>query len=381
MQLKIEKLVHGGRGLARSETGVVFVEGVCAGELVEATVQKSAGGVPVALVTRILESAPERIVPQCPLFGRCGGCEWQHIRYDAQVVSKVSIFKDCLERIAKLKDMPAIEVVTADSWNYRIRAQFKSDNVSLGFFKRNSHTVVPIHDCPLLVAPLNMVLSHQKEYAGTLTFSSVGLKVIAGSEGSVASTPVLAGFTQREITISVGASEFRVSGNSFFQNNSFLLERLAAWVAPFCAGKQVVDLYGGAGFFAICSGKAAESALLVENDPLSVSQARQNFTANDCANMSAVCMTAERFLLTADKKKMECLIVDPPRPGLSASVRESVAIVKPQTVVYVSCNPSTQARDLQLLLSKGEYEIEKAVIFDLYPQTHHLETVVVLGRR
>ena len=384
MQYVIEKLVYGGYGLARTEDGVVLVESVLPGEVVDADIIDKKGGVPVGIPSELREVSPHRKEPCCKYVGECGGCNWQHIEYEGQLDYKRDIFIDCLTRIGKIKDLPEIEIISSPQWEYRIRAQLKVDIEKryIGFFRRKTNDVIAIDVCPLLDPQINVLLKNQKEIIPALPKNTKQLKVIAGMDNSITSKPTITGFTQSEAVINVGQAEFIVTGNSFFQGNRFLLEKLGTWVDPYVSGEFFIDMFGGLGFFSIMLGKKFSRGLLVESLEKQVELAKRNFINNNSDPITAKAISAETFFEKESNKiqKPDLIIVDPTRPGLTRKVREGIRDLKPYKVLYVSCNPSTQARDVEFFVNKCGYTIERGALFDLYPQTHHMETVLLLRK-
>lgn len=379
MEVTIEKLIFGGLGLARTENGVIFVTDCVPGETVQCNVEGKQQGVPVATVVEIVKQSAFRRQPACKYFGECGGCDWLYIDYEFQVQNKKEIFLDCLKRIGKVISVPEIDIFTSPETNYRIRAQFKgSSSVGYGFFKRKTNDIVRLDYCPLLNDKCNNILS----YINKKGFRSTGakdLKLIAGANGS-ASQPVISGITKDTSSIEFGAFNFKVYGDSFFQSNNYLLESMGTWASKWVGGEFCVDLYGGTGFFSVMLGKSFSSGILIENVNAQVELARYNLAVNGCKNITAQHSDSEK-MLSFIKKKPDLLIVDPPRPGLTKEVRNSILKVGPKKILYVSCNPSTQARDINSFIGNSGYSITHAALFDCYPNTHHLETALLLERK
>jgi tRNA/tmRNA/rRNA uracil-C5-methylase (TrmA/RlmC/RlmD family) len=210
--------------------------------------------------------------------------------------------------------------------------------------------------------------------------SSNGIMVIAGDDGAIASSPLIPGKTSKNVTITVGSNRFVVEGDGFFQSNRPLLERFGTWAGEFLQGDRCVDLYGGSGFFSVLLAHRFKSGLLVESVGGQAAAARENFRRNGIAHFDAHEGLAEDLVVLVKKESIDCLIVDPPRTGLSDKVRAAIAVTKPRTILYVSCNPSTQARDAGFLITKAGFVIERTALFDLYPNTHHIESIMLLRR-
>ncbi len=383
MQCTVEKMVYGGYGLAYIDKGVVFIEQVLPEETVEIEIIDKKGGIPFARPLETIKQSPYRRQPSCGYYGVCGGCDWQHIAYTQQIQYKRDIFVDCLVRIGKIDSIPEIEIIPSPEWGYRIRAQLKVDKAAqnIGFYHKKSNEVIEIKKCPLLNSEINTLLEKQKQIVNKLPKTCKQIKVIAGDNGSVTSSPAIKDFTQHSALITVAQKKFSVTGNSFFQGNSFLLEKLGLWAKETVSGDFFIDMYGGVGFFSILLADNFSQGLLVENNKALTSLAEENISHNSLSRIAVKTISAESFFNNEANSLPvpDCLVVDPPRPGLTGEVREGIGGLKPAAIVYISCNPATQETDVGIFVKKCGYSIEKAALFDLYPQTHHIETVLLLS--
>jgi 23S rRNA (uracil1939-C5)-methyltransferase len=392
--LKIEKLVHGGLGLSRTERGIVFVADVLPGETVRAVMERPSGGQTHAVCAEVIEPSVSRRLPPCPLSGVCGGCDWLHIEYQKQLSIKKEIFRECLVRTGKIKDIPDITAHASPEFGYRRRVQVKIDRVkgTAGFYKKKSNEVVSVSHCPLLCDSLNHFLSRLPNHLSTLPKNTEQVKAVAGTLqhpheafvgcSSVASSPVIQGLTAERTVIQVESFHFSVAGSSFFQSNIFLCGPLGRFAAEWLEGESFCDLYGGAGFFSAFVAPRFFGGTLVDNEESHVAEARRNLAENGIATVSSIAQTAAGFVeaLGRGNKKPTCIIVDPPRTGMDERVRFGIAKILPPVILYVSCDPATQARDAGFFVNTHGYRIEKAALFDFYPQTHHLETALLLKR-
>ena len=385
LTVKIEKLVHGGLGLARTDKGILFVPDVLPDEEVSVTPDCKLGGQMIARVVKIITPSPFRRKPPCALFGICGGCDWLHASYKVQLTSKKEIFLENLGRIGKIENVPEVEIVSSPEFGYRQRARFQTDRQTkkIGFYKRKSHEVKAIKNCPLLMPALNTFIASASENAAWLPCNDKGISVISGQHSVIASSPVLKGLTSTKTYLHINNFIFEVSGDSFFQGNAYLCEKLGLWANDLVKGDCFVDLYGGAGFFSVFLHGRFNSGVTVENIESQSMLAQKNLAENKISNVSACNDTAEHFLqnVSPSSNPIDCLIVDPPRSGLSNQVRKDIQRIKPGSIMYVSCNPATQARDISDLIKPETYFIDKMALFDLYPNTHHLETVILLRKR
>ena len=405
--VKIEKLVFGGYGLGRDGGGVVLIPGALPGETVEYEDDGLKGGARVGRVRGILERSPHRRDAPCPHAGDCGGCDWLHFSYDEQVRQKKAIFLDCVDRIGKFDRPGGVEAFTAAEFGYRMRAQIKIDRERsrAGFFRRKTNDVVRVDRCPLLVDGINGVLTGLNSGAVREIDGDVkSIRVLAGND--TASSPVIGGLTRASTEIDVAGIRFLADGGSFFQSNRFLLETLGRWARGLTGGepagnqsidngivnnksassgfvnkKRCLDLYGGIGFFSLMLADDFAGVTLAENVKAQVADARRNFEANGKDHLKAVLADVEKdgcLDSLAKELRPHCVIVDPPRPGLVKSVRKWLTDAAPPVVLYVSCNPSTFARDAGALVSGG-YKLSRWALFDLYPNTHHIESAALFN--
>jgi 23S rRNA (uracil1939-C5)-methyltransferase len=414
----IEKLVFGGCGLGRDGGGVVLIPGALPDETVEYEDDGLKGGTRVGRVRKVLEKSPHRRDAPCPHAGDCGGCDWLHFSYDEQVRQKKEIFLDCVDRIGKFHRPNDIEAFTAAEFGYRMRAQIKIDRERncAGFFRRKTNDVVRVDRCPLLVDEINGVLTELNSGAVRGIGEDVkSVRVLAGND--TASSPVIGGLTRAGTEIDVAEIKFLADGGSFFQSNKFLLETLGRWASGFVNNESVndksaddnavnnisvddnvvknksansgfvnkkrcLDLYGGIGFFSLMLAGDFAGVTLVENVKAQVEDARRNFEANGKNHLKAVLADVEKdgcLDRLAKEVRPDCVIVDPPRPGLVKSVRKWLTDAAPPVVLYVSCNPSTFARDAGALVNGG-YKLSRWALFDLYPNTHHIESAALFNR-
>jgi 23S rRNA (uracil1939-C5)-methyltransferase len=378
----IEKMVAGGHALARIDTEVVFVDGVVPGERAVIEQAGTHGGARICRPLEIVKSSPHRREPMCPFFGECGGCNWQHIAYPQQLQYKHDIFIECLKRTGKINSIPTVNLYPSPPEQYRFRVQIKIDHQSgaAGFFKRKTNSVVAIPRCPLLLAPLNDFLHTLGTRTDCIPRHYNVVRALAGDNHRVASFPVIENETVPSTTVTVAGKPLTVKGEDFFQSNRPLIDTFADWVADYAEGETFVDMYGGIGLFSVLVGNKFTRGVCVEESVDHTKQAARNLSANDMNHITTHAVRAEQFLRSSPLSSTDCLIVDPPRPGLTRQVREGIGRLRPRTVIYVSCNAVTQARDAGYLCNKCGYRIKKAALFDFYPQTHHFETVLVLSR-
>lgn len=407
--IKIDRPAYGGLFLGRHEGKIVMIKGAALpGETAEITIENARKDYLTATVKEIIEPSPHRIIPACRHFGSCGGCQLQHAPYDLQIKMKEEILGDCLRRLAKT-DARLLEPLTdSNPWNYRLRGQFKVSHRNIGFYRDNSRTVVDIEECPLMSEEINTLLRKVKSTPGDLDMKevhitsgdcSMALIKLSSSMGSASdmnkassaflrlgfsgvcietSDKKISQYGKTYVTLNLLDLKYCVSPMTFFQSHWRLNQRVAEFVKNSLEplkGKKVLDLYSGAGNFLIPLGREAE-VTAVEENPYAIEDGRKNLEINKIRNCRFINSSAENYL---SGEKFDAVILDPPRAGLTHRVVAKILSLMPEKIVYISCNPSTLARDLKKLLLK--YNIESVRMIDFFPQTFHIEALAVLRLR
>ncbi len=392
LQLRIEKLVYGGEGLSRVDGEVVFTPFVLPGEAVEAERSGSRQNVQRTRLAGVIEPSPDRVVPPCPVFGRCGGCQYQHAAYEAQLRLKRDILAETLQRVGKIEiDAASIAVEAAEPFAYRNRAQFHFERGRAGYREMNSRKLVEIAACPIssprineIIPKLNRMARDRRwpDFVDSLEVFTDERQVqwnVLESRRPVAKrffdwlADEVPGTVAGPLGYAVNEDVFRVSGTSFFQVNRFLLPRLADLAIGDARGGTAWDLYAGAGLFSLPLARRFERVVAVEAGR-SAADLRHNA---ERARLGIDTLTdqVEAFLANA-KTAPEFVLTDPPRAGLGKTAAARLVALLPRTLVIVACDPATLARDLAVLAPA--YRIDRITMVDLFPQTFHLETIVKL---
>lgn len=405
LSLRVETPVYGGYTIGR-DGKVIFIKGAIPGESVEIAIKETKKDYSIGEVTRVLEPSEFRRVPPCPYFGLCGGCQLQYIQYERQVTIKEEILKDSLQRIGKLL-IENLSSVTGNEFSYRHRVQFKvSNDGKLGFFKEGTREVVPIDKCLIIIEPLNDLLLRLKEIN---LRGAKELHVISGDtmsiliKGSIREGIVQAladsgvsgiafdngdSIGKDYITLDLEGLKYTVTPWGFFQGHwslnkkvvGLILERLSP-----LENKRVLDLYSGAGNFSLPLSKQASEVVAIEENPYAIEDGRRNIIINGIKNCLFIQSPVDDIFKDRKKARLfggrryDITILDPPRPGLSSELCERLMDIESERIVYVSCNPSTLARDLKKL--KDKYDIESVYMVDFFPNTYHIEAVVFLRLR
>lgn len=425
--VSIEKLVYGGDGLAHEGERTVFVPFVLPGEAVRVAVKSQKKKLAWANPIEIVKPAGSRIDPRCPHFKTCGGCQYQHIEAAEQASLKKEILRETLSRLGGVRWESEIPEHTAAPYEYRNRAQWAVRAAvprAIGYYLPESSKIVPVDECPVL-SPLLAKTFHQlQELARSNSLPGQVQEIEAFADSNdekIALNIAFHEFTQaptvlhkffREalpqlaslllldqkknrfelsgpgfLTHKAGGFDFRVSHLSFFQVNRFLIEDFLQSVVAGKSGALALDLYAGVGFFSLPLAKTFERVISVDANLAAMRDLRANTEAAGLSITSHNTHT-EEFLKKFDEKP-DLIVLDPPRSGLGQALSAKLAELQAPEIVYLSCDPSTLARDLAVLLQTERmpagtksnapgYEIGSVQLFDLFPQTHHIETLVHL---
>lgn len=429
LRLSVEKLVYGGDGLAHADGNTVFVPYVLPGETVRAAEQSRKKKVVWANLLEVTSPSRQRIPAPCPHFQSCGGCHYQHITLAEQIRLKKDILRETLSRLGGIEWTAEIHEHVAEPYAYRNRAQWavrKAKPRALGYFSPESSNIVPIDECRVLSPRLAAAFQQLQEMArdGSLPAEALEIEAFADSSDEKIALNVAfehfpkpaaalaADFQNALLQLSslllldqkkdkfeltgpghlihqAGGFQFRVSHLSFFQVNRFLIEDLLKTMTGGRNGGTALDLYAGVGFFTLPLARAFQKVISVDANLAATRDLQENAKA---AGISIVSHNehAEDFLKKT-KEQPDFVVLDPPRAGLGAKAAAALAELRSAEIAYLSCDPSTLARDLAVLTNSPRkpkeisspncrYEVSELHFFDLFPQTYHIETLVRLKR-
>ena len=431
--LSIEKLIYGGDGLARAPAGpdgrsmAVFVPFALPGERVEGEIRFGKAGFARANVTKLVEVSSDRIEARCPYFQQCGGCHYQHIPYQRQLELKAEILRETLQRIGKVELKNEIRVHPSPPWNYRNRARLQvrmMPGFALGYYRFGSREFLPVRECPISSPLLNRVIARLTEMGGLGCLAQVeeieffadaseeyllawsfcqkgaskkdllrwaealrselpnliGVSFFSSPQRADEEGPsgvkVLAQSGAKSIRYRTASGEYQVSPAAFFQVNRHLVDELVSVVTGDGEGDVAFDLYAGGGLFSVPLAERFRHIFAVEASQTSFSDLKQNVPAS----VKVVGTRTEEYLRSAPvRTRPDLVVLDPPRSGVGKTVTRSLVELGARRIRYVSCDPATQARDLAPLIAAG-YRIKEAHLFDHFPQTFHIESVMLLER-
>jgi 23S rRNA (uracil1939-C5)-methyltransferase len=432
-------MMYGGDGLARlppDDRGggkAVFVPFVLEGETVEARLVEQKPGFSRARAEAVVQASPHRVQPPCPYFGPCGGCQYQHSDYEHQLAIKEEVLRENLRRIAKLDLDCPIEIHPSPPWNYRNRARLQvqaEPEFSVGYFELASHRLLPVERCPISSPLINRGIAalwqtgragkaaagvREVEFLANADDTQLMLELACGSDARRASVRAWCGELQTalpeisgavafredktgraELLISVGSgaityqtrqASFRVSAGSFFQTNRYLVDELVNVVADRHSGNLALDMYAGVGLFSTALACNFRHIVSVEASQTAAADLKYNLPSNGEAleaetgrylhQLGDPGRSRKGAVLPHALPAPDLVVVDPPRAGLGERTARALAATGARRLTYVSCDPSTLARDLLVLRGAG-YRVSKADLIDLFPQTYHVESVLQL---
>jgi 23S rRNA (uracil1939-C5)-methyltransferase/tRNA (uracil-5-)-methyltransferase len=387
IELTIDSLTNLGAGVGRIEGWVVFVPFALPGEQVRARVYRNDKNCSHADLVEVLSPSPDRVTPRCPLFGNCGGCQYQHLDYPKQLEWKSRQVGELMRHMAGISFPVNPCISTNQTWHYRskITPHFDKpragDIGAIGFLASGQRSrLVDVPHCAIAMDTINDALPRIRESvrAKASTFKR-GSTILIRASGGTVETDFKATATEK-----VGDLSFQFLAGDFFQNNPFILPAFTGYVADQASSagaRFLVDAYCGSGLFALTLAKRFEQVAGVEVSESSCEWARRNAAANHITNASFLTASAEAiFREITFEPSQTAVVIDPPRKGCSPEFIEQLVRFAPARVVYVSCDPATQVRDLRLFATHG-YQLRDVQPFDLFPHTRHLECVMTLESR
>ncbi|MGL1902075.1 MAG: class I SAM-dependent RNA methyltransferase [Fibrobacterales bacterium] len=365
--ITIDSVATGGAGVGRLDGRAVFVPYTVPGDVCRVSAVKTKKRFMIAKLLEVIEPSSQRITPQCRHFTVCGGCDYQHIAYDEQCRIKQQHILDALERIGKISLSFVPDVVPSGPWHYRNRARLqiakKKGKRVAGFNKDQSNEMVRVEECPVLCEPLEKhVLTYDwEEYPkSNVRLFSDGSDVIQHDD---------------LFSISLLNKDVFLSNRVFFQSNLELLPQMISYAIEGASGAVAMDLFSGVGLFALFLQDHFERVIAVEIDDKCQKIAEKHLEEH----VERYYEPVEKWVKDNRETAVDFLLVDPPRQGVDVETVNHILSVKPQLIVYVSCDPVTMARDLALL-TESQYEVTDMKGFDMFPQTSHIECVAKLKR-
>jgi tRNA/tmRNA/rRNA uracil-C5-methylase (TrmA/RlmC/RlmD family) len=383
-RIKIEKIAFGGEGVGRINNLVVFIPFAAPGDELEIEITGCKKKFARGRILKIVQASPQRVNPLCKYYGHCGGCCYQHLSYEHQMEIKKLQVEEVFKKIGSVAAPPVSETVASpEIYHYRGKAQFHRDSTSaapqLGFLDISGGKIVDIERCEIMEETINKKISRLREDLFIRNQKDARLNIWSELPSD---------YTNRKGQMKrlAGGREFLVPTDGFFQANLFLTDALAAKVCSLATSGQVtnlIDTYCGCGLFSILLAPFAGNILGIELNEESIKFARINAEKGNMKNVKFIQGDVEKILARRHllpEGEIDVIILDPPRAGCSKMILESIASMQPRKIIYVSCNPATQARDIKFLCENG-YNLLRLLPFDMFPQTQHIEVLGLLAHK
>lgn len=386
LELQIDSLTNLGSGVARVDGWVVFVPFCLPGERVKARIFRNDKNHSQADLIEVLDPSPDRVAPKCSLFQECGGCQYQHLSYTAQLDWKTRQIEGLLKHMAATEFPVNPCHPSPQQWAYRSKITPHYDRpkpsaaseMPIGFLANGRRTILDVPQCPIAMDAINEALPSIRENVRKnigKKGATLLLRAVIDQSGNrrVETNP------KAIATECCGDTRFDFPAGEFFQNNPFILPDFVDHVRRMAAVDSVeflIDAYCGSGLFALSLANAFREVAAVEVSEASVDWARRNATTNHITNTRFLAASAEAIFadITFPAEKT-CIVIDPPRKGCTPEFLAQLAAFSPRRVVYVSCDPATQARDLTIMQADG-FKLIDVQPFDLFPHTRHIENIM-----
>lgn len=416
VQVAIDSMAFKGYGVSRIHGKVVFVPCTVVGDKAWVEIVEEKKNYSTGRLIDLIEPSPRRVNPPCPYFGTCGGCQWQHINYPGQPELKKEILQDLLKRLGRLQEIPSIGVFPSPKpYDYRIRIQLKVRGNAMGYYREGSHQIVDIDHCPISHPLVNRILRRLRgesavfqlikeieinvspeEGRGMILFHphSHNRQIEPFAKRLLQSEPILGGIAvagKGKLVLFGDSLEFtvpsyqdrnldlRISPGSFSQVNPEQNQRLIQIVLQFSEAikeDRILDLYAGVGNLTLPLAMGAKEVLGIEENRAAVEDAQFNAERNGIQNCHFIQGRVEHVLSNWERETPSLVVLDPPRTGCK-TILDQVVRLKPRKIIYVSCEPTTFARDLCLFSERG-YLVQRLSLIDMFPQTYHMEVVGLL---
>ena len=400
MIVDIIRLNNEGEGIASIEGKLCFIKGALPNEKVDISIKEDKGNYYIGELNNVIESSSDRVVPKCPYYDKCGGCELMHQVNNKNLEFKKEKVKGIFKKICELDINP--EIYSYNELNYRNKVTLKVSNNEMGYYEEKTHNIVDIDNCLLLDERINDVISKLKSFIQDKEHNITEIMIRCISNEIMISfdnlNPVykeelinllpqasiyikdenIAGNTR--LIEQIEDYKFYVSPKSFFQVNTVTFKELYKYViSKLDKEKIALDLYSGTGTISILMSKYFNKVYGIEVSHSSIEDANENLELNNISNVEFIEGKVEDKIDKLKELKVDTVIMDPPRAGSDNKSLKSIMEISPSKIIYISCNPVTLARDYNVL--KEKYSLKSINLFDMFPQTSHVECVLVLSRK
>ena len=400
MEVKILRLNNEGEGIASIDGKLCFIKGALPNELVDIDILEDKGNYFIGKLNNIITSSESRITPKCPYYDKCGGCELMHLSYPNTLAFKKDKVKGIFKKICELDIDP--EIYSYNELNYRNKVTLKVSNNELGYYEEKTHNIVDIDKCLLLDNSINDVISKLRDFIqnkdhniSEIMIRSILNEIMISFDNlnPVYKDELLNIFPSASIYIkgelvsgnkslieTIEDYKFYVSSESFFQVNTVTFKKLYKYIISKLDNEEIaLDLYSGTGTISILMSKYFNKVYGIEVSHSSIMDANENIKLNNISNVEFIEGKVEDKIDLIRELKVDTVIMDPPRSGSDNKSLTSIMKINPKNIIYISCNPVTLARDYNVL--KEQYNLKSIDLIDMFPQTSHVESLLVLERK
>ena len=397
MKVKIEKLDHFGRGITHINDKICFVKDALPEEIVDIEIINENKKFSEAITKKVKEKSPNRIKSKCKYSNKCGGCTFSHLLFEEENKYKEEKVKEIINRFANLDKKLVKKIVSNEEYNYRNKIILHGIGKNLGFYEERTHSIIPINNCHLISHKMNKVIKvlnkiNERIEEVLIRCNNDDSMIMVELEGKVSDLEELKDICdvliynglilseEDELINEIGNKKYYLSYSSFFQVNRFLTKNLYDEVLKEVKKKKpkkVLDLYTGTGTIGIYVSNYAKKIIGIDSNGSNIKNANKNKELNNVKNIEFICDRVENRI--NEFKNIDLIIVDPPRAGLDPKTKNYLKELKSDTIIYVSCDPVTLARDLKEL--NDIYNIKSIKPFNMFPRTYHCESIVVLERK
>lgn len=377
IELEINKFVPPGRGMGIHNQKAVFISGTITGDIVQANIVKEKKDHIIASLHKIITPSKKRAEIPCPYFLTCGACDLMQLKYEHQIHYKQQFLKELIKSNGFSLNPDWIESPKTEK--FRCRAQLKSIKGQIGYISRNSNELVSIDNCKILSDPLNAQISHLSK----LAYQKAEFHILNAQNSDQVSIYVKQGKdsfllpgTQSEITENYGYGDMQLNASQFAQSNPFITRLMIDAVVNSCQqATNVCEIYCGSGTFTVPIAQHVDQISGYELNSAAIQIAKDNVKHNNLKNVKLIAVNADKIKI---KPNIDTIVVDPPRAGLSAKVRNTIRRSKAKRMIYISCNPASMMRDINDLTAKDRFSLKSVTGYDMYCQSTHLEALAIL---
>ena len=401
-EVKIIRLNNEGLGVALVDKFVVFVKNALVNEIVKIKITEVNENYALGEVINYIETSSDRVIPACPFYEKCGGCNLMHMNYESQISFKKDKVKSIFKKISNI-DINIKDIIYDKEFNYRNKVTLKVKNDKIGLYSEKTNDIINVDKCLLLDNKMNdeliklelFIHRYKNNNISEIMIRVINDKIMLSLDtiNKEVRDSFINNFDHVEsiyinnklvygnefLKETINDLEFNISPKSFFQVNKNIMTKMYDKAISYIKGGTTLDLYSGTGTISMLASKTSDEVIGIEVVKDAVKDANNNIELNNIKNVSFICDKVENKIDELKNKKIDNIIMDPPRSGSDKKSLASILEIDPKQIIYISCNPVTLARDYNTL--KEKYSIKEITLFDMFPNTYHVECVLVLSRK